>query len=170
MYSVSRIADADLKDEVGLNFFSAASVEKTPGVMKLTAIIILSACLTMSANGYCQKVTISEKNASLEKVLLEIKKQTGYVFFYDVNIFDGAKPVTIQVKDVAIEQVLKEMLQDQPLDYIIDDKTISIVKKDPSILKETPLPPPPITVSGRIVDDAGEPVSATVSIKGTGKA
>jgi len=139
--------------------------------MKLTAIIILSACLTASVNGYSQKVTISEKNASLEKVFKEIKKQTGYVFFYDVHIFDGANPVTIQVKDVAIEQVLKEILQDQLLDYSIENKTITIVKKDPSIIKEqTPLPPQPIIVRGRVINDVGEPVRATVTVKGNGKA
>src|SRR6187431_3763879 len=113
--------------------------------MKLTAIIILSACLTANTNVYGQKVTLSEKNASLEKIFKEIKKQTGYVFFYDVNIFDGAKPVTIQVKDVPIEQVLEEILQDQILDYSIENKTIAIVKKDPSIINEqTPLPPQPL--------------------------
>src|SRR6187549_2102228 len=139
--------------------------------MKLTAIIILSACLTASVNGYGQKVTISEKNASLEKVFKEIKKQTGYVFFYDVSIFDGAKPVTLKVKDVAIEQVLKEILQDQLLDYSIENKTIAIVKKDPSIIKEqTPLPPQSITVRGRVVNDVGEPVRATVTINSTGAA
>src|SRR6187397_1312602 len=139
--------------------------------MKLTAIIILSACLTAGVNEYCQKVTLSEKNASLEKIFKEIKKQTGYVFFYDVNIFDGAKPVTIQVKDVAIEQVLKEILQVQLLDYSIENKTIAIVKKDPSITKEqTPLPPQSITVRGRVVNDVGEPVRATVTVKGGGKA
>src|SRR5687767_9330243 len=138
--------------------------------MKLTTIIILSACLTASTMGYSQKVTISEKNASLEKIFKEIKKQTGYVFFYDVNIFEGAKPVTIHVKDVAIEQVLKEVLQDQPLDYSIENKTIAIIKKDPSITKEqAPLPPPPKTVRGRVVNDVGEPVRATVTVKGAGK-
>ncbi|HMK18736.1 MAG TPA: SusC/RagA family TonB-linked outer membrane protein [Chitinophagaceae bacterium] len=139
--------------------------------MKLTAIIILSACLTVSVNGYGQKVTISEKNASLEKVFKEIKKQTGYVFFYDVNIFDGAKPVTIQVKDVAIEQALKEILQDQLLDYSIENKTIAIVKKEPSIINEQiPLPPQPIIVRGHVVNEVGEPVRATITVKSTGKA
>src|SRR6187399_1257587 len=138
--------------------------------MKLTAIIILSACLTASVHGYGQKVSISEKNASLEKVFKEIKKQTGYVFFYDVNIFDGAKPVTIQVKDVAIEQALKEILQDQLLDYSIENKTIAIVKKDPSIINEqTLLPPQPIIVRGHVVNEVGEPVRATVTVKGAGK-
>src|SRR5688572_834394 len=127
--------------------------------MKLTAIIILSTCLTASTNGYSQKVTISEKNASLEKIFKEIKKQTGYVFFYDVNIFEGAKPVTIQVKHVAIEQVLKEILQDQPLDYSIENKTIAIVKKDPAVIEErAPSPPPPKPVRGRVVNAVGEPV------------
>jgi len=137
--------------------------------MKLTAIIILSACLAAGTNGYGQKVTLSEKNASLEKIFKEIKKQTGYVFFYDVNIFEGAKRVTIQVKDIAIEQALNEILQGQPLDYSIENKTIAIVKKDPSIIRGASLPPPTI-VRGRIINDAGEPVLATVTLKGTGKA
>jgi TonB-linked SusC/RagA family outer membrane protein len=81
------------------------------------------------------------------------------------------KPVTIQAKDLAIEQVLKKILQDQLLDYSIENKTITIVKKDPSIIKEqTPLPPQSITVRGRVVNDAGEAVRATVTVKGIGKA
>jgi TonB-linked SusC/RagA family outer membrane protein len=138
--------------------------------MKLTAVILL-ACLISSTNGYCQKLTISEKNASLEKLFQEIKKQTGYIFFYDVNIFDGAKPVTIQVKGVSIEQVLKEILKDQQLDYSIESKTITIVRKDPSIIREqTQSSAARTMVRGRIINDAAEPVMATITVKDGGNA
>jgi hypothetical protein len=46
-------------------------------VMKLTAFLVLLFCLQVSANGYAQRVTISEKNVSLVKVFREITRQTG---------------------------------------------------------------------------------------------
>ncbi len=139
--------------------------------MKKILLLVAAAFMLACANGYSQTVTFSGKNVPLATVFSAIKSQTGYVFFYDVNIFDGAKPVTIQAKDLAIEQVLKEVLQHQLLEYFIENKTITIVKKDPPIIKQqTPLPPPPTTVRGRVVNEAGEPVKATVTIKGTGKA
>ncbi len=141
---------------------------KTLLVMKITAIILLSACLTASANGYSQKVTLSEKNARLEKVFKEIKKQTGYVFFYDASILDGTKPVTIDVRNASVEQVLQESLKNQLLDFSIQNKTITIIRKDiQSSTEELPLPPPPITVKGRVVNENGEGVVASVLVKGT---
>ena len=49
------------------------------------------ACLTASAGGLAQKVTLSEKNVKLEKVFKEIRRQTGYVFFYDARSIAGIK-------------------------------------------------------------------------------
>ena len=49
------------------------ALTKTLRMMKLTAIILLSTCLAASANGYSQKVTISERNATLEIIF----KKTG---------------------------------------------------------------------------------------------
>ena len=117
-------------------------------IMKLTAILLVTASLQTMASATAQTVTISLKNVSLEEVFKEIRKQTGYLFFYDVTLFEGAKPVTIQARDLTIEQVLNELLRDQPLDYSIENKTITIVKKNPSLKEQTSLPPP-TTVRGR---------------------
>lgn len=54
-----------------------ADLTKTLLIMKFTAILLLSAALQVSATGYSQRVTLSEKNAPLEKVFTAIKKQTG---------------------------------------------------------------------------------------------
>src|SRR5215510_3625341 len=82
--------------------------------MKLTAFILLTACLTASAGGYSQKVTISEKNASIEKVFGIIEKQTGFVFFYDYSLIAQAKKVNIEVKDIPLPEVLPLCFKDQP--------------------------------------------------------
>jgi hypothetical protein len=45
--------------------------------MRLTVIFLVAACLQVSAEGFSQGISISEKNISLEKVFSEIKKQAG---------------------------------------------------------------------------------------------
>ncbi|MEO9003110.1 MAG: hypothetical protein ABI288_00160, partial [Ginsengibacter sp.] len=67
--------------------------------MKLTAILLLSACLQVSANGFSQDVTLSEKNVSLQKVFRQIHKQAGYQFFYEDEMLNKAGLVNINVKD-----------------------------------------------------------------------
>ncbi|MEO7313555.1 MAG: TonB-dependent receptor [Ginsengibacter sp.] len=97
--------------------------------MKITTLLLFSVCLTASAGGIGQKVTISENNVHLEKIFKEIKRQTGFVFFYDATILQGIKPVSIHVKNETVEEVLKESLKGQPLDFSIEQKTITIIQK-----------------------------------------
>ena len=56
-------------------------LQKISLIMKLTTLIILIALLQCSARGYSQKINLDETNSPLKKVLQQINKQTGYVFF-----------------------------------------------------------------------------------------
>ena len=97
--------------------------------MKITTILLFSACLTASAGGFAQKVTLSANKVKLEKVFKEIKKQTGYVFFYDARMLQEAKRVSVDAKNESVEDVLKETLNGQSLDFSIERKTVTIVEK-----------------------------------------
>jgi TonB-linked SusC/RagA family outer membrane protein len=153
----------------------ATQQRKLLRIMRLTAILLLSACMVASAKGHTQQITIREKNISLEKLFKEIRKQTGYVFFYDATVVANSKPVTINVRNGSIEEVLKQSLNGQNLDFSIENKTITIVKaKSPNEnttdvslnLSKTEVRPP-IDVHGRVTNENGEPVVATVQVKGT---
>ena len=138
-------------------------------IMKLTAIILLTACLTASATGHSQ-ITISEKNVPLEKVFTEIRKQTGFYFFYEVELLKAAKPVTIDVKNASLQETLAECFKDQPLTYTIVNQTVVVKQLTAKSLNEqtTSEPPPPIDVHGKIVNEKGEPVAGvSVQAKGT---
>ena len=136
--------------------------------MKLTAIILLSACLTASANGYSQ-ITLSEKNAPLQKVFKEIQKQTGYNFFYTYELLLQAGFVTVKVNNVSLEKALEVSLKGKELTYEIINKTVVIKEKPKESVKEEL--PPPIDVLGRVVNEKGEPVEGvTVAVRGTKKA
>lgn len=114
------------------------------------------------ATGFGQKVTISGKDLPLEKVFTIIKKQTGYVFFYDYSIFQGTKNVTVNFRNLEIEEAMIVCLQGQNLDFSITNKTISVVRKN-EILQD---PGPTIEIKGVILNEGGQPLEgASVTIK-----
>lgn len=134
--------------------------------MKLTAIILLTACLQVSAKPNAQNVTLSEKNAPLEKIFQEIKRQTGYSFLYSSEVLKQAHRVDIDVRDASLAQALNACFAGQPLSWEMEDKTI-IVKPKTKIAGKERMPLPPIDVHGRILNDAGEPVEgASIVVKG----
>src|SRR5437016_874586 len=93
---------------------------KTLFIMKITAFLILLACLQVSAKGYAQKkVTLSEKNAPLKKIFTAIRKQTGYIIFVNESLLDKAHTVTIQITNADLEAALDLCLKNQPLTWSI---------------------------------------------------
>ena len=53
--------------------------------MKLTLLLLIVACLQLSAKSYSQTVTLSVKDASLKEVFRQISEQTGYDFFFSTS-------------------------------------------------------------------------------------
>src|SRR5690349_8460765 len=128
-------------------------------IMKLAAIILLAACLQLSARGLTQSITISVKDAPLLSVLKTIEKQTDFVFFVNNRYLQKAKKVTIYAQNLSIQQVLELCFKDQPLTFTISGKVINIIPKEEKAEKEKRLSPPLSDVKGRVVDSKGQPVA-----------
>src|ERR1700751_799271 len=94
--------------------------------MRLTAILIIAACLQIQAGGFAQTVTLYLKNTSLERVFKEVKKQTGYSFIYARELLAGAGKVSIELKGASLQQVLDDLFKEQPFTYSIQDKFVII--------------------------------------------
>jgi len=138
--------------------------------MKLTTILILIACMQVSAKGLSQKVSLSAKNAPLEKVLLQIEKQTGYSFWYKTELLKNADKITIELKNVNLEEALKKCLENQSFDYVIVDHTIVIKLKDDESFVLPEAPPPVIEIKGKVTTSDGTILSGvSVLIKNTKK-
>jgi TonB-linked SusC/RagA family outer membrane protein len=147
-------------------------ITKTVLIMKLTAILIVAACLQVNAKSYSQNVTLSFKNTPLQKVFKEIKRQTGYNFLCTTELLDMAGKVDLEVKNISFQQALQKCLQNTPLTYTIVEKTIVIKQKEfekpVTAVDETPAPDIPI--KGRVTDENGSPLQGTsVTIKGNNK-
>jgi hypothetical protein len=140
--------------------------------MKLTVLFTLVACLQVNASLTAQKVTISKKNASLIQVFKEIRRQTGYNFFYSDKALELAGKVDIDVKGVSVEEALDQCFKQQPLSYAIQDKLVIVsIKATENLPQEGQIPrplPPPVEVSGRVTDEEGRPLErVSVSAIGT---
>ena len=141
--------------------------------MKLTVLILLTACLQVGARGFSQNITLALKDAPISKLFKAIEQQTDFTFFYDNHRLVEAKPITIDVKNVPLTQVLEMTFRDQPLKYLISGKTITVAAKKASASNEleyTSAPNKLIGIKGRITNNNGEPIpDATVSIQGTNR-
>ena len=142
---------------------------KTFLIMKLTCVLILFTCLQVSAKGYGQKVSLSVKNAPLEQVFNLVEKQTGYNFYYKVELLKLAANVDVKVKNASLDEALKIIFKNQPLTYNIVENNIVITEKE--ISKEEVVvvaPVPPAIVKGIVTDENGKPIpGASVLVKGT---
>src|SRR5690348_14632368 len=141
---------------------------KTLLVMRLTALLLLSAALGVSAKTRSQTVTCTARSVKIEKVFASIEQQTGYVFFYRKEDVEKIKPVSIDLVKVDLNTAIRTILDGLPLRYEIQGNTIVITRKE--IQSGTPpvtAIPPPVILNGTVVDSAGRPVAgATISIKG----
>ncbi|WP_423737870.1 TonB-dependent receptor [Chitinophaga caseinilytica] len=141
--------------------------------MKFSAILLFAACLQVSAKSLAQQVSLSEKNASLEKLFRTIEKQTGYVFFYDHLLIDKAPRINVKASNLPLEEAVELVLKDQPLSYSIIGKNI-VIKERRTVF--SPLSPVKVfvqdtmlNITGRVLDVDGSPLpGATVAVKGSG--
>jgi TonB-dependent starch-binding outer membrane protein SusC len=136
--------------------------------VKLTAFFILLACLHLSAKTTAQKLSISLKNGSLESLFATIEQKTGFSVFYNAVDIQHSKPVTIDVKDASVEEVLQLSLKGQALTYLIQEKTIFIKKEVARTVSDAGGMPTEGSsqFTGIVKSEAGTPlVGATVYIR-----
>ncbi len=87
-------------------------------------------------------VSISEINAPLKKILLQIEQQTGYVFWYNNSLIDTSAVIDITVKEASMDKTLDLCLKNLSLTYSIVDKVIVLrpllAERQATVLSATP--------------------------------
>jgi TonB-linked SusC/RagA family outer membrane protein len=126
--------------------------------MRLTTIILIASLMQVSAATFAQLVTLNKKNVQLETVLKDIRKQTGYDFYYDGQLTKGQK-IDIDVKQATVDEALNAAFKNLPLNYTIDGQIISITKKPATFLDNIKAALASLDVHGRVVDEKGQPLA-----------
>jgi outer membrane cobalamin receptor len=142
--------------------------------MKLTFILLTVCLLQVSATGFSQNVTISVKDASIEKVFKKIQRQTGMGFLYSKDLLQNAGKVSMDVKNAPVVVALSLCFNHQPLDFSIKANTIIISAKYAEETAQTDTPASKalanITVHGIVTDEDGKPLEGvSVLVKGSTK-
>lgn len=139
-------------------------------IMRITAVILIATLMQVSASSFGQRISIQTKNAYLPQLIKEIRNQSGYDFFYDNGLIKKVNPVTVNIRNATISEVLEICFKDQPLIYSIENKVV--------LLKEKPAKPSEglnntishffnnIDVDGQVLNEKGIPLEgATIRVK-----
>lgn len=107
----------------------------------------------------------------LRQVFASLEKQTGVSFFFNYAILNSEKLITLDVKNVTLEEVLKRVLKDENLDYFRMGKTIFIVKKQITREEVDSAKSRMSDIRGIVLNQDGEALAgATVAIRNGKKA
>ncbi|WP_343531920.1 TonB-dependent receptor [Pedobacter sp.] len=147
-------------------------------VLRLIIIFLTAGFIHVSAAGYSQTITLKANKLPFTIVLDNIRQQTGYAVYANVEHLKDTKPVSIAAENMPLLEFLDKILLNQPLRASVEDKTIVLYKKQASENKtvaklgntETKQAQQ-LQVTGNVVSaDDGKPIPFTsITIKGTTK-
>lgn len=145
---------------------SGSYVFKILFYMRLTLFLVLLNVLGVYAKEtYSQNFNLDYKNASIKKILEDIKRQSDLEFFFSNDEFDTSSKIDITVESGTLEEVLEAMLPSS-LQYRMVDNTVIISKAKSS--KTIPQQQQQITIRGKVTDTDGKPLpGVTIIILGT---
>lgn len=136
-------------------------------IMRLIILFITAGLLQVNASGFAQRISLTEHNTSLKTIIKKIRAQSGYDFIGDADLINNAKPITISVKGVSLEEALNACFSTSEISYSIDNRIVAFKKKDKVILRTTDgALLKKIDVKGKVVDEKGRGLpGASVKIK-----
>ncbi|NOW96046.1 TonB-dependent receptor [Mucilaginibacter sp. SG564] len=134
--------------------------------MKLIFIMVIVACLHVSAKTYGQLVSVNGTNKPLTDMFKQIQKETGYRFFWEGDDVSRIR-LSVDIKNASLDDALQQIFNGLPLTYSISKKTVVVQKKEISFLDRIKAVLLSVDFHITVKDDKGQPLpGATISIKG----
>ncbi len=136
----------------------------------ILTIILLFVILSSSAVAHAVQVTLNLKSVPLETAFNEIKKQTGYGFWYEKKDLAELPKISIEVKNADLIAVMEACLKGQPLTYQVFDKTVVVKRRAATLPATIPVKKSlQEKVKGKVVDaQTKEPLAGVlVKVKST---
>jgi TonB-linked SusC/RagA family outer membrane protein len=138
--------------------------------MKLTTLILLTTFIQVSASTFAQKLSYTQKKASLEEIFNAIKEQTGYTVFWSSNSLTN-KRLDVAFKDADLPKVMEKCLDGQNLTFTIANHTVVISERKITTIDKLLSYFNVVDIKGRITDERGKALpGATVMVKNGRKA
>lgn len=132
--------------------------------MKLVVFLTLVLAWGAHATTKAQLVTLSVKQADIKEVFNELQKQTDYRFLYNERIFENMPPVSLQVENLSLEEVLGKLFKGKQLAYRKRDGIITVRSYGHSRFREH-LTRQDLTIIGTVTDSVGPMPGVSVTVK-----
>jgi TonB-linked SusC/RagA family outer membrane protein len=138
-------------------------------IMRLTTVILIASLMQVSAATFGQRITLNKTNVSLFSVLKDIRKQSGFDFYYDAKIISQSQKVNISLSNAPVEEALKTAFKGMKLTFEIEGKIVTITREATPVLSSLlNAKEDQITISGKVVDEEGKVVErASIAVKGS---
>ncbi len=133
---------------------------------KLTSLLILVFSLHLSATVYSQqtKLSLDMSQTSILKVLQQIEAETEFRFIYENEKIDLDKTISIKASNRNVDEILKQLFENEPVSYKITESNLIIIKPN----KEIRDVQQEKTISGKVFDSEGQTLpGVSIVIKGT---
>lgn len=126
--------------------------------MKLSFILLLVSILHANALTFAQKVSVKAIDQPIKQIFYQLTKQTGFNFIADASLTKKLKPITIEMKNSDMEDVLKKCFEgiDIELAFNKDFKTVVVKEKDSQlnkVLQQNRI------IQGKVTDESNEPLA-----------
>lgn len=133
--------------------------------MKLTLLLFLCVITQVFASVDAQTISLKKQNASLEEIIWELKEKTSFVFLYSDEDISAVQGITINVKDIVIDDILVKCLEGTGLIYVKSNNAIIIRRqKEANDLPQVRSK----KISGKVTDVKNEPLPGVgILIEGT---
>lgn len=159
-----------------MNFFNmleldqSSTLKKILSIMKLTVVFLIAFSLQISASVYSQttKLSLNVQNQSIKDVLYLIENQSDFRFIYESGKINLDKKVSVQVREQSVEFVLRQLFNNEGVDYEITENNLILINPSPEQLKSAAQEKNRKKITGVVRDQKGEPIiGANVFEKGT---
>ncbi|TKG94978.1 SusC/RagA family TonB-linked outer membrane protein [Puteibacter caeruleilacunae] len=136
-------------------------------IMRLVTILLLVSTLGVVANGYSQsaKLKLNFRGAKLLEVIKAIEEQSDFQFAYNLEAINLEKEVSLKTSNGNIDEVLKTVLENSGISYMIVDKHILLTPSKAVVASQNQKVD---KVTGTVTDEDGESLpGVSVVVKGT---
>ncbi|QEC45758.1 SusC/RagA family TonB-linked outer membrane protein [Pseudobacter ginsenosidimutans] len=125
--------------------------------------------LSLKAQDTEKTVSLNLKNAKLSEALNAVRKSSQINLFYSVDDVNKFPPVTINVTNRPVTEVLNMLLDGTDMKYSIEKNTIIIKRKSPAENPAKKNPDTTVTVRGVVLNGKGQPLyGASVTDQSSG--
>lgn len=124
--------------------------------------------MQVSAASYSQYVTLSQKRITVEKIIREIRKQTGYdILLSTNNSLKGSDQIDASFHQAPLNVVMQKILYGKNLTYTIEDKTILVKPIEKTLVDKIIDYFFDVKVTGNVKEKSGPLGGVSVKEKGT---